>query len=57
MANKILTRRKQVKSELIVSTFCCTVERIEKDVYEKLFSIIERTTVYVWFPKNNSQNM
>ena len=35
------TRRKQIKSELILSTFCCTVERIERDLDGKLFSIIE----------------
>ena len=31
-----------------------TEERIERDVDEKLFSIIERTTVYILFPWNNS---
>ena len=33
-------------SELILSMFCFTVERIERDVDGNLFSIIQRTTVY-----------
>ena len=43
-------RRKKSQSELIVSTFCPTVERNESDIDGKLFSNVERTTVYIWFP-------
>ena len=39
------TRRKQVKSDLISSTFCFTVERIEKDLDD--FSA--QTTMCIWF--------
>ena len=45
---------KQVKNEFIEFTFCCIVKRIEGDVDWKLFSIIERTTVRVLFPRNSS---
>ena len=44
------THHKQVKSELIVSTFCCTVAPIERDIDGKLCRIIERITAYIWFP-------
>ena len=40
-------QHKQVKSELMLSTFCYTVEHIERHIDGKLFSIIERTTVYL----------
>ena len=29
---------------------CCTVERIDRDICGKLFSIIESTTVHICFP-------
>ena len=39
---------------LTISTFCYTVERIERNIDGKLLSIIERTTVYIWFSWNSS---
>ena len=36
-------RRKQVKSELILSTFCCTVDRtLVKTVYRKTIFLISQ---------------
>ena len=37
----------KAKVGLIVSTLCGTVKRIKRDIDGELFSIIERTTVYV----------
>ena len=34
-------------NEFILSIFCCTVDRIERDIDGKLFSIIEATGGYV----------
>ena len=38
------------KVSYFLSTFCFTVEHIEKDIDGKLFSIIERTTMCLSFP-------
>ena len=34
--------------------FCVSVEHIERDIDGKLFNIIKRATVYIWFFSNNS---
>ena len=47
------TQHIPVKNCLILSTFCFTVERVEREIDGKLFSIIERTTVLKQFCLNH----